>query len=205
MKAQVKIAVVNGIATMSSLLHEDNVRAIEAAGREIAKSHTEGGTVFVFGNGGSASQAEHMVGELMGYLRKESRDRPAIRAMALTAPSATVTCVANDLAFSEVFSRQLTCARPGDFYIGLSTSARSENVLAPFVDPRPAGVKALLISGHGGDTVSVLRQRLERFDDTIAVIIDSDDTPRIQEATLMALHLIAEAAEEALKESACRS
>lgn len=179
-------------AIMSVFADPMNVEAILWAGHEIASSHVAGGVTFVFGNGGSASQAEHLVGELMGFLREESRNRTAIRAMALTTPSASVTCVANDEGYDSVFSRQLTCLGPNDFLIGLTTSGKSENVVSA-VDFH----KSLMIVGTGGKHFLDVRDEVGPIVGR-SIVIDSGETPRVQEATLLALHLIAEAAEESL-------
>ncbi|HEV7498952.1 MAG TPA: SIS domain-containing protein, partial [Vicinamibacteria bacterium] len=100
---------------------------ILAIGRRIAAALVAGGKVLVFGNGGSAADAQHFAAELMG---RYARDRPAWPALALTTDTSLLTAVANDFGFESVFRRQVEgLGRPGDVAIGISTSGRSPNVV----------------------------------------------------------------------------
>jgi glucokinase len=108
----------------------------------------KGGKVLVFGNGGSAAAAQHMTGELTGRYKAERRPLPAI---ALTADSSLLTCIANDYAFDTVFARQVRAlAQPGDLVIGLTTSGRSPNVLEGLLAAQEAGVLTLALTGENG-------------------------------------------------------
>lgn len=202
-RERVRRAVSGSQQAVGSLLLDRNYHYLVWAGREIARTHRDGGVTWVCGNGGSAAQAEHLVGELMGFLRTASHERTAIRAAALTSPSASVTCVANDEGVASIFSRQLSCATCADFLIALSTSGTSGNVAGAMAAAMDTPIPSLLITGAKMGEVRRVRQKLERFEDrgVRSVVIDSSETPHIQEATLVALHLIAEFAEEAMKEA----
>jgi len=148
-----------------------------------------GGTVYVCGNGGSASQAEHLAGELVGRFKKE---RDAFPAFALTADSAVVTAIANDYGYDEVFARQLHgIARKGDCVLALSTSGESKNIVKACGVAKKKGAKAYALTGQGGGAVG------EMCD--LFVAVPDSDTARIQEIHLLAIHLICELVED----SAC--
>lgn len=146
------------------MTHPDDVSDASAW---IAASLLNGGTLYAFGNGGSAAQASHLVGELIGRYR--SNRRP-LRAVALS-DVAVLSCIANDFGYAQMFARQLEAlARPGDVAVGMSTSGRSANVLEALrvADERgacailvtseeapepPAGVLAVRLAGHGAGPV----------------------------------------------------
>ncbi len=144
------------------------------------------GAVFTFGNGGSASDAQHIACELVGRFLIE---RKPLRAEALTTDTATITAIANDYGYDAIFARQLEGkARPGDVAIGLSTSGNSPNVVAAMETARDMGVKTIAITGTGGGKCALLAD--------VLLAIPSDDTPRIQEATAVIYHILCELIEE---------
>jgi D-sedoheptulose 7-phosphate isomerase len=157
----------------------------EAAART-ADAVRAGGTVFICGNGGSAGEATHLSGELIGpFLNKT---RPPLRAIALGFDTSAASAVANDFSFSEVFARQLAAlARPGDVLWALSTSGRSANILRALETAAQCGVLRVLITGERG------RNLFEMAD--IVLAVPSDETPRIQEVHLMLGHFLCEAVE----------
>ena len=162
-------------------------RIVETA-QAIIESCRGGGEVFVFGNGGSAADAQHLAGELVGrYLR----ERPAIKARALTTDTSVITSVANDYTYDKIFSRQLEgAARKGDVAIGLSTSGHSPNVVEALMYGREHGIKTIAVTGADGG----------RCGETADILINvpSEDTPRVQEATVLIYHLICELVEAEL-------
>jgi D-sedoheptulose 7-phosphate isomerase len=157
----------------------------EAAART-ADAVRAGGTVFICGNGGSAGEATHLSGELIGpFLNKT---RPPLRAVALGFDTSAASAVANDFSFAEVFARQLAAlARPGDVLWALSTSGRSPNILRVLETAARCGVLRVLITGERGRDLAELAD--------IVLAVPSGETPRIQEVHLMLGHFLCEAVE----------
>ena len=144
-----------------------------------------GSTVYVAGNGGSATLAQHLADEMVGRYRSDRRPYPVV---ALTADSAVLTCVANDYGFVQVFARQVEAlGRPGDVLIAFSTSGESDNILAACLQAQNQGMTVIGFSGRGG--------QLHKIADR-AVVSPATSTARIQELDLHAIHLICEAFEE---------
>jgi len=157
---------------------------LEAAER-VDEAFRKGGKLLLFGNGGSATQAQHIAAE---FTNRFLRDRRALPAIALTADSAVLTCVANDSSFERVFARQIEAlGRPGDIAIGLSTSGRSGNVVAALEAARKLGVCTIGLTGRSG---AVLAPHVD-----LLIRVDSESTPRIQEIHLLIGHLLAEIVE----------
>ncbi|MFH1755307.1 MAG: SIS domain-containing protein [Candidatus Latescibacterota bacterium] len=152
---------------------------------EIAKglvhSLRNGGTVYVCGNGGSATQATHFAAELIGRYNKT--DKPALPVFTLADNNAVVTAVSNDYSFADVFSRQIEgLGRSGDCLVALSTSGNSENVVRACGAAKAKGMKVFSLTGLGGGRMAPLSDSILMFPDA--------DTPRIQEAHLIVLHNI---------------
>jgi D-sedoheptulose 7-phosphate isomerase len=145
----------------------------------------QGRTLLIFGNGGSAGNAQHIAAELA--IRYE-KDRAAIAAVALTADSLVLTAGANDLGFEAIFSRQIAAlGRRGDVAVGLSTSGRSPNVLAGLREARSRGLHTTgFIGGDGG----AMRELCDA-----AIIVPSKVTARIQEMHLLVTHMLCKAIE----------
>lgn len=160
------------------------VRVMQAFVRTIRS----GNKILLFGNGGSAADAQHVAGELVGRFLQESEPWPVI---ALTTDSSILTAVGNDWDFSEVFSRQVRAlARPGDVVVGISTSGRSANVIRGLQAGRAKGALTVGFTGSGGN------QMREHTD--ICFQAPADSTPRIQELHLLAWHTICEMVERDL-------
>jgi D-sedoheptulose 7-phosphate isomerase len=158
------------------------------AGRAMSHCLNAGGKVLVFGNGGSAADAQHLAGELVGrYLR----DRRALPAIALTTDPSIVTAVGNDMGFEEVFRRQVEAhGRKGDVAVGISTSGRSPNVIAALEAARANGLVTVALTGEGGGK---LQGRVDHLID-----VPSLDTPRVQEVHGLVVHLLCQIVEEEL-------
>ena len=156
------------------------------AAEQTATAIQAGGTLFICGNGGSAGEATHLSGELIGpFLDKRRRPLPAI---ALGFDTSAATAVANDFSFAEVFARQLEAlARPGDVLWALSTSGGSPNVAMALEVAQERGLTRVLITGEKGRG---LTDRAE-----IVLAVPSAETPRIQEIHLMLGHFLCEAIE----------
>jgi len=158
----------------------------ESTGRAIIASLARGGKVICFGNGGSADQASHLAGELVGRFRANRQSLPAI---SLVSDAATITCIGNDFGYSAVFARQLEAfAQPGDIAIGLTTSGKSENVVKAFAVASDRGAVTVALTGAAGLVGG-------KADYLLAV--PSSDTAHIQEVHLMLLHAWCIAIDEA--------
>ncbi len=140
--------------------------------------------VYVVGNGGSATLAQHLADEMVGRYRADRRPYPVV---ALTADSAVLTCIANDFGYEEIFARQIEAlGRPGDVLIAFSTSGSSTNILAACRQAKEQRMTVIGFSGAEGQ----LRDLAD-----LAVVSPAQSTPRIQELDLHAIHLICEAFE----------
>jgi D-sedoheptulose 7-phosphate isomerase len=149
---------------------------------------TNGHKVLACGNGGSASDAQHLVAELVGRFRN---DRPALAAISLTGDTATMTAVANDFGFAHVFDRQIQAlAKPGDLLVAISTSGNSANILAAAKAARAQGCIVVGMTGAGGGE---LAQHCD-----ILLAAPSSVTARIQELHGLCIHVIAQALDDQL-------
>ena len=145
----------------------------------------DGGKIVFFGNGGSAADAQHLAGELSGRFYK---DRPGLAAISLTVNTSSLTAIGNDFGYENVFARQLEgFGRPGDVAVGISTSGRSESILAALRKARAAGMSTCGMTGRSGGSLPSLVD--------LCLQIDSDETPRIQEGHILAGHIICELVE----------
>jgi D-sedoheptulose 7-phosphate isomerase len=154
----------------------------------IIGSLDSGGKVLVFGNGGSASDAQHIAAELVGRFKKE---RMALPAIALGSNSSIITAIANDYGYDMTFSRQVEALGGKKVVaLGISTSGNSANVLEAIKKARSMGMKTIGLLGSGGGRIS--------NDCDIAIVIDSSDTPRIQEAHITIGHIICGLVEDSL-------
>jgi D-sedoheptulose 7-phosphate isomerase len=181
----------DSVAAQEGLLEPDRLAGVVAAAALITRSMREGGKVLLFGNGGSAADAEHIAAEFLGRYLMERRPLPAV---ALTDTGATVTAIGNDYGFDDIFSRQvLGLGKPGDVAVGISTSGTSANVLAGVAAARSAGLHTIgLTGGDGGQ----LRDEVD-----VCLVVPSDHTPHIQEGHTLVAHLICELVERDLATS----
>src|SRR5207302_4745897 len=144
--------------------------------------------ILVFGNGGSAADAQHIAAELVGRF---AFDRPALPALALTASSSCVTAIGNDRGFDQVFARQLEAlARPGDVAVGISTSGNSANVVHAMSQAREMGLQTVALTGRTGGR---LKNRVDH-----CICVPSNETPRIQECHILIGHILSEIVEREL-------
>ena len=154
-------------------------KALQAAER-IRSSLAGGGKVLLFGNGGSAADAQHWAAELTGrYLR----ERPGLAAIALTTDTSALTAIANDYGYERVFARQVEAlARPGDVAVGISTSGHSPNVRLGLQEARRRGCFTLAVLGRDGGAIA--------GEADLALIYPAEATPRIQEMHAVLGHLL---------------
>ena len=167
---------------------EDKSDSIAAIVRTLVDTLKGGGTVILAGNGGSAADAQHLAAELSGrYLL----DRRALPAIAVTTNTSVLTAVGNDFGFEEVFARQIEAsARPGDAVVLISTSGASPNVVRALEVAREKECTVVVLTGPRG------RDLADRAD--AALVVDADTTPRVQEAHIVAGHIICGLVEAAL-------
>jgi len=161
---------------------------VERAARMIADSLRSSGKFLVFGNGGSAADAQHIAGELVNRFLLQRRALPAI---ALTTDGGVLTCVANDSGFENIFARQIEAlGTNGDICLAISTSGASPNIIKACQQAREQGIKIIGLLGRDGGGVASLCD--------IALIVESNDTQRIQETHNLIGHIICELVESEL-------
>ena len=176
-------------AMAQALAGEATAAAIAAAAGDLAARFAAGGTLLIFGNGGSAADAQHLAAEFTGrYLL----DRPPLPALALADNTAAVTAIANDYGFDQVFARQVRAfGSEGGAAIALSTSGASANVLEGLRAARELGLLTIAVTGEGG------AERMRALCDHL-LTIPAEQTPQIQEGTMLVLHTICELVEHSL-------
>jgi D-sedoheptulose 7-phosphate isomerase len=162
---------------------------IERWGTQLAAVLLGGGRLLAAGNGGSASQAQHLTSELVGRYRDE---RVPLSAIALCTEGPAVTAIGNDYGVEEMFARQVRAhGRPGDVLVALSTSGRSPNVLAAVEAARAGEMTTWALAGPPGTPLALA------CDD--ALCVDSAHTATIQEVHLITIHLLCEAVDASLE------
>jgi len=178
----------NDSADLIRLSGEHLTDSIAAAAELIIDAYRSGKAVFVFGNGGSAADAQHLCAELVGRFRRERRP---LRAEALTTDTSALTAIANDYGFEQVFARQLEGkGKAGDIAVAITTSGNSPNILAALETARRVGLKCIVLSGEGGGKSGPLAD--------ILLDAPSTDTPRIQESHEVIYHVLCELIESAM-------
>jgi D-sedoheptulose 7-phosphate isomerase len=177
------------IATKQDMLHSSDLVSIVAKVSEVLiKALRQGNKALLFGNGGSAADAQHIAAEFVGRF---GFDRPALPALALSVNTSCVTAIGNDYGFDQVFSRQIEAiARPGDVAIGITTSGNSPNVLRAVTAAREIGLHTVGLTGRSGGKLK------ECVDHCICV--PSDETPRIQECHILVGHIVSGLVEDEL-------
>ena len=174
----------------SARLHErmaaGSVDAVVAAAETLLTAFGSGAKILIFGNGGSAADAQHFACELVGRFL---RDRRALPAIALTADTSALTAIANDYGFDRVFVRQIDAhARPGDVAVGISTSGSSANVLAGLQFAKSRGLKTVAFTGGSGGPIGAAVD--------VHVNVPHDLTPRVQEVHRTLIHAVCDIVEQ---------
>ena len=169
---------------LSAILQEfgkSELGGVLEAGAILRNTLQNEGTIYVFGNGGSAADAQHLATEIMGFFR----DSPGVgRSISLNADTALVTALANDAGYEEVFARQIALhARAGDAAVAFSTSGSSENILRGLTVAREKGLETVLVTGAGAPV---------RLPADVRITVPSTDTQRIQEVHGLVIHLLCE-------------
>lgn len=186
MELEIKKSIIDSIKTKEAVLADATLLGlISKTSQAIIDLYKRDGCVFAAGNGGSASDAQHVVGEFVGRF---NYDRAPLRAYALSANMANITCIGNDYGYDEIFARQIQgCARKGDLFIAISTSGNSKNIIKAVEAAKKCGVTTVGMTGAAGGKLS------EIADWTLKV--PSKETPRIQESHILFLHVISEMVE----------
>jgi len=167
---------------------ERMVDQIAEAADMLVQSLRKGGKVILFGNGGSAADAQHIAAELVGRFKMERRALPAI---ALNTNSSVITAIGNDYDFTLSFSRQVEAlVKEGDVAVGISTSGNSSNVIYALKRASELGAKTIALTGKTGGMLASVAD--------LAIIVPSDDTPRIQEAHITIGHVLCDLVEKML-------
>jgi D-sedoheptulose 7-phosphate isomerase len=175
------------IETKRAFFDSHAERVVRAA-ELIIDSIKSGGKIMVFGNGGSAADAQHIAAELVNRL---NYDRPPIAAIALTTDTSILTSIGNDSSFADLFERQLRAlGRPGDVALAISTSGNSTNVLRAVDTARELGIKTIALAGRDGGKLAAVAD--------IALVVETRATQRIQETHITIGHILCELIEDSL-------
>lgn len=177
---RIKNAIAASIAVKQKLFDDSNLinRIADAAGLMV-EAVGRGNRVIFAGNGGSAADAQHLAAE---FVSRFEFDRPGLPALSLATDTSMITAIGNDYGYEKLFVRQLQAqARPGDVFVGLTTSGKSPNVLAAFEACAALKVTSVALCGLGGDLEGKVDHLLR---------VPSGHTPRIQECHILVGHMI---------------
>ena len=190
-ESRVSALIEASIATKQSMLSNRELISTAAKVSEIlVGALKQGNKAIIFGNGGSAADAQHIAAEFVGRF---AFDRPALPALALSVNGSCVTAIGNDYGFDLIFSRQLEAlARPGDVAIGISTSGNSPNVVKAMLTARKMEVHTVGLTGAFG---GALKGGVDH-----CICVPSNQTPRIQEGHILIGHIISELVESEMFE-----
>ncbi len=166
---------------------------VEIAGKFI-ETLRSGNKILLFGNGGSAADAQHLAAEFVGRFRLERKGLPAI---ALTTNTSSLTSIGNDYGFQDVFKRQIEAlGKPGDLAVGISTSGNAANVIEGIEEAKRIGMVTVGFTGSHGGSLKKLFDEEKSVD--LVFIAPGQETPHIQEMHIMAGHIICELVENEL-------
>jgi D-sedoheptulose 7-phosphate isomerase len=186
MKTLIKKHILEHGAVLDSILQLDE--SIEKVANIFLSCLERGGTIFWCGNGGSASDSQHLAGELVGRFVDE---RKPLKSIALTADSAVMTCIVNDYGYEHIFSRQVEAlGSRGDVLVGITTSGNSQNVLNALEVSKKMGIVTIGLLGKGGGEAANLVNQ--------SIIVSSKVTARIQEMHILIGHILCDLIEEGL-------
>lgn len=183
MDENIKQQIIDTIETHKKMLaefQENSIETIAAISDAITRALKKNGTVYLCGNGGSAADAQHIAGELVGRFRKE---RKALAALALSTDTSVMTCIANDYAYENVFTRQVEAlVREGDILWAFSTSGTSKNIILAAESAKNKGAYVIAFTGR-------INNKLEEIAD-ICFCAEDESTARSQEIHQLAYHII---------------
>ena len=186
MREWIREVIEQKILILEDLEQNGYLSELESAAEEIVNALKNGNKIILAGNGGSAADAQHFAGEIVGRFKRE---RCAMPAVSLCSDAAVVTCIANDYGYEEVFARQLQgIGKKGDIYIAISTSGNSPNCICAAQEAQKKGIKVIGLLGKNGG-------KLKNMCDH-ALVVPADSTPRIQEIHTLSVHLLCEIIEK---------
>lgn len=182
----------DSIRLKQSLLEDSRLlETVSELADEIAKCLKNGGKLVLCGNGGSASDALHFAGEIVGRFQRERNPWPAV---VLNADAATMTAIANDYGYDEIFARQAWGhVKTGDVFVGISTSGNSENVLRAAKAAEEMGAVTAALLGRDGGKIGKLAK--------YPIIVRGDVTARVQECHITLIHILCELVEDKLTDN----
>jgi phosphoheptose isomerase len=181
-------ATINDTIALHERVRDADPAPILDAASVIVKSMASGGTVLLFGNGGSAADAQHVAADLVGRFQRQRR---ALAAIALTTDTSVLTAISNDESFDRVFTRQIEAlGKRGDVAFGISTSGESANVVNAFELARSRGLETIALTGRDGGSIGRLA--------AIHINVPSPVTARVQEVHRTVLHVICDIVERRL-------
>lgn len=156
---------------------------VAVASETIVQCLLNDGKILCCGNGGSAGDAQHFAAKM---LNRFERERPALPAIALSADTSTLTAIANDYSYNEIFSKQIRAlGQPGDVLLAVSTSGQSGNIVQAIQAAHDRGLKVIALTGKdGGDAARIL------LDDDVEIRVPSENPTHIQEMHLIIIHLL---------------
>ena len=187
MRDRIKDILLESIQVKEELMRTKLGEIVEIADLAI-EALKKNGKVMIFGNGGSASDSQHIAAELVGRFKK---DRVALPAIALTTNTSIITALANDYGYEIIFSKQIEAlGQKNDVAIGISTSGKAKNVAAAIKQAKKMGIKTVALTGGDGGELAKLAD--------ISLLVPSMVTARIQEAHITIGHIICELIEQAL-------
>lgn len=187
MRDRIKDILLASIQVKEELLHTKIGEILEIADL-ITDALKKNGKLILFGNGGSASDSQHIAAELVGRFKK---DRTGLAAIALTTNTAALTSIANDYGYDIVFARQIEAlAQKNDIVIGISTSGKARNVTCGIRQAKKMGLKTVALTGSDGGELAKLAD--------VSLIVPSSVTARIQEAHITIGHILCELIEESV-------
>jgi len=168
----------------------NNVEKLIEVINKIIMTIKSGNKILIFGNGGSASDSQHMASEFVNRLKI---DRSPLPAISLTTDTSIITSIGNDYSFSEIFSRQVRAiGKPGDIAFGITTSGNSINIIKAFEEAKKIGLFTVCLTGNNGGKINDISD--------LSLIVSSNNTQRIQETHIMIIHIICELVEKYFSE-----
>ena len=190
MRDRIKDIFLESIRVKEQLLHNNIGEIIEIA-EIVIDSLKKNGKLILFGNGGSASDSQHIAAELIGRFKK---DRNALAAIALTTNTAIITSLANDYGYDIIFAKQIEAlGQKNDVVLAISTSGKAKNVIAGVKQAKKMGLKTIALTGGDGGEIAKLAD--------VTLLVPSNITARIQEAHITIGHIICELIEQTLCQS----
>ena len=164
---------------------------IELAARHMVHCLTQGGKILACGNGGSAADSQHFASEMVNRFEQE---RPGLAALALSTDTSTLTSIANDYAYDQVFARQVKAlGQPGDILLAISTSGNSPSVLQAVAAAHARSMHVIALTGHSGGGLAE-----QMTDNDVFLCVPAESTARIQEVHLLIIHCLCDAVDSVL-------